>query len=492
MTVFEDLIEELKEENLLESTVIDPAGGSSSDATSASDIDVPSFERPVSPRDFYRKRAEDEVSSLQMVQHVLMGVEREHMKTASIPFNDLKVKKALHVFLQESVDPNSAAAKEAEFDLMNQTQDWFASLAERDKEISVANVRRFCENSRPVLSSQALIALARFYRNAPFTEDVRSKFDFVITRLFSKDLGEGKRRLLFERKDAVGHIKTLYENWSSVEIFSGGEHSSEIAKAVAQFDEAVNLADDSKKLDNLLSSGVFDQIRGFKEQLGEMFYAPEVAAAAMNCNIRLGNRFVELVAETRSQADIYALEKRYGTNIDEVVSYITGKSVDLENIVGSRIPAATASGTDHENRGAAKPDSRKSAAASGRSWGAALGFNKWLAAAAVLLIAASVGIYLWADMMAESGTAAIVAEEMDLSSTDLNPHLRQAKLSKETLYAVTEPSWDALSEDEKKEFLKKVVAFAEDKGLQKVNLLNYKGRTVAFSDKYRFEVLPPS
>ncbi|HSI87483.1 MAG TPA: hypothetical protein VK918_00370, partial [Pyrinomonadaceae bacterium] len=363
MTVFEDLIEELKEENLLESTVIDPSGKLEKKEVS-SDRDIPHFEKRVGSREFFSKRAEDEVASLQMVQHVLMGVEREHMKTVSLPFNDLKVKKALHVFLQESEEPNTESAKEAEFDLMNQTQDWFASLADRDKGISVANIRRFCENSRPVLSSQALIALARFYRNAPFTEDVRSKFDFVITRLFSKDLGEGKRRLLFERKDAIGHLKTLYENWSSVEIFAGAEHSSDIQQAIKRFDEAVNVADSADKLDRLLSSGIFESMRDFKEELGEMFFSPEVAAAAMNCNTRLGNRFVELVAETRSQADIYAIEERYGTNIDEVVSYITGKSVDLENLVGSRVRADSPGGYGRNTREATRPESKKSATGS--------------------------------------------------------------------------------------------------------------------------------
>lgn len=489
MTVFEDLIEELKEENLLESTVIDTTGGSL-DGRSI-EQDVPTFEKPASPAEFFKKRAEGEVASLQMVQHVLSGVEREHMKTAAVPFNDLKVKKALHDFLQESESPNSEKAKEAEFELLNQTQDWFASLAERDREISVANIRRFCENSRPVLSSQALIALARFYRNAPFSEDTRSKFDFVVTRLFSKDLGDGKRRSLFERNDAIGHITTLYENWSSVHIFSGEEYDSEIEAAIKRFDDAVVKADRAGDLDSLLSTRVFDRIRKFKEELGEMFFAPPVLAAAMNCNVRLGNRFVELVAETRSQADIYALEERYGTDIDEVVSYITGRSVDVEELVGSRLPEdqrperAREAGADAVTKKASKEKQSW-------NWQHALGFNKWLAAAAVLIIGLSVGVYFWADMMVEESKASIVAQPVDLASSELGAHLRDGRVSKETFYAVTQPSWDAMADEEKKELLKKAVAFAEGKGMNKVNIVNYKGRTVAFSDKYRFEVLPPS
>ncbi|MBK9162327.1 MAG: hypothetical protein IPM21_00080 [Acidobacteria bacterium] len=41
---------------------------------------MPEIARSLNPRDFFRKRAVDEVSSMQMVEDVLSGVEREHMK----------------------------------------------------------------------------------------------------------------------------------------------------------------------------------------------------------------------------------------------------------------------------------------------------------------------------------------------------------------------------------------------------------------------------
>ena len=268
MNVFEDLIEELKDENLLERTVIEMTDEMPADklfhstppvvdehrdirqsmsamasTAEGADIDieasesnvpaadVPEIKAAVNTRDFLRKRAMEEVSSMQMVEHVLSGVEREYMRMVPVPYDDLEAKKALHRFLQVADDPRSAECSEAEYELLQETQKWYGELSERDKVIAVANIRHFCENSRPALSSQALISLARFYRNSPFSEAIREKFDFVMTRLFSRETEDGERGLLFARGEMNGHIKTLYENWSSINLYSPLDHAEEIASA---------------------------------------------------------------------------------------------------------------------------------------------------------------------------------------------------------------------------------------------------------------------
>ena len=159
MNVFENLITELKEENLLENTVLengladdtdfDEDGGKSFDFSSPT---FPRKERPETDLDhrdplplaesievsidftaedqaheiaqgedvaeaasssktgkeFFHKRAIGEVASLQMVDHVLTGVEREYMKILPKVFDDLDAKKALHAFLNlpEDSDPD--------------------------------------------------------------------------------------------------------------------------------------------------------------------------------------------------------------------------------------------------------------------------------------------------------------------------------------------------------------------------------------------------
>src|SRR5690242_13608484 len=100
MNVFEDLIGELKDENLLEDTVIDVKKGESnsgnefeadldaitdqsvafeladnseipasetSELVNEAVVDAPEIKKPADEREFFRKRAMEEVSSLQMV-----------------------------------------------------------------------------------------------------------------------------------------------------------------------------------------------------------------------------------------------------------------------------------------------------------------------------------------------------------------------------------------------------------------------------------------
>ncbi len=522
MNVFEDLIEALKEENLLESTVIEkadsknrtPGSKGTNEFSESAEIlsensgsdfalveeeespdkastDTPRIEKPVSAREFYRKRAMDEVSSLQMVEHILSGVEREHLKMAPMPFNDINVKQALHRFLQITDDNSTEEGKQAEFDLLQQTQSWFAALSERDENISVGNVRRFVENSRPALSSQAMIALARFHRNAPFTDLGRSKFDFVVTKLFSREVEGDQRRLLFAYSEMIGHLKTLYDNWSSIEVFTPAENSKEIGEAVARFKRYVAESESTETLDALLTSNLFDRIRVFKDEIGELFFAREVTAAAIDCNVRVGNRFVELVGKAKRSREFAAIEDRLGNELDQLVSNTTGRTFELAELL--RSDAIGDFSTDEDTVAAAKPKpAAKKEKKSTASRFSLLGVNKWLLAFAVLTIAVCVGGYLWANQAAGEDGSMKVASEIDISMTDLKQHLQKARSSNETLYGVTSPSWDALSDDEKKEFLKKVTEFAGKRGLSKVNLLNYRGRTVAFSNKYRFEVLPPA
>jgi hypothetical protein len=280
MNVFEELIVELKQENLLEQTVIELdeqpaiATGSFEDTgfrktdfepsapmkpddetlkTNFETIEASPTPTPVaeaettgeiiegavesppeslkadsesenssnSQKEFFRKRAVNEVSGLQMVEHVFTGVEREYMKVLPSPFDDIAAKKALHTLVNVTGESDSDEHKTAQSLLMQETEAWGMALTERDRKISVGNLRLYCENSHPALSSQALLALARFYRNAPFSEAVRAKFDFVITRLFSRPGQDEARVCLFTREETVKHLTTLYSEWSSIPTLFG-------------------------------------------------------------------------------------------------------------------------------------------------------------------------------------------------------------------------------------------------------------------------------
>lgn len=529
MNVFEDLIDELKNENLLEDTVIDvkrPAENVPDDfeiessgqivsegfefVSNSQDggienaidddpgpmADVPQISAPVDDREFFRKRAMDEVSSLQMVEHVLAGVEREHIKVPAATYDDLEVKKALHRFIKVSGDPGSDEHAEAEFDLLQETQRWHSALSARDRNVSVANIRRFCENSRPVLSSQALMALARFYRNSSFSEEVRGKFDFVMTRLFSRDAGFENRKLLFKRVEMIGHIKTLYANWSSINYHESSEHKAEIELAVQQFDDLVRHFESAETFDDLLNADVFGNVRQYKEGCGELFYMADVAAAAIECNVRLGNRYVELILKERAANGASALESKYGHLYDNAASAAANKTLLLSELLKQRPEEGENTNSQQpafEQESFALPSSAaviKDVPREKRT--SIVGVNRWLVLATILVAIVSSGIYVWADKFAGGSSAVSVANEVDLEGTELKVHLSTMRISHETAYGVTKPSWDAMNENDQREFLKKVFEFAKAKGAKKVNLLNYKGKTVAFASQDRFEMYGPN
>ena len=516
MTVFEDLIEELKEENLLEDTFFDKQfadiepesefknepseadlNSSESLTTPLADVadedvfetDLPQIEKPADERDFFRKRAMDEVSSLQMVEHVLSGVELEHMKMSPVSYDDLDAKKALHKFLQVSGNLKSPEHAEAEYVLRNETESWSFALFERDQKISVANIRRFCEDSRPVLSSQALISLARFYRNSPYSEDVRGKFDFVMTRLFSRDTEEGTRRLLFPHEDMIGHISTLYENWSSISLYSREEDQIEISFLVTRLNEFSSDVENAKTFDELLEDNFFNKARLFKEGADEMFFVPEVAAAAIACNLSIGNKYLELIRRERAKHGQNTIEEKYGSTYDQTVSNAAGKTLLLADLlqmepltdeVMESVPALLPESKPAEVK---KPKEK-----SERRFDL-FGINKWLVAVGLVCIAVSGGFYLWAGKSAAIDSSIAVATPVKVEDAEVKKHLRSLRSSSETLYAVTQPSYELLNETEQKEFLQKLLTVANQKNLRKVNLLNSKGRAVAFASKDRLELI---
>jgi hypothetical protein len=529
MNVFEDLIEELKDENLLEETVIETSastndavdpikrisvGERSVDApepgaeggfefssveadedVNASGADLPSISRPANAREFYRKRAMEEVSSLQMVEHVLSGIEREHMKKVPTIYDDLQVKKALHRFMQASGDPSSQEHADAEFDLMEETQNWHSALAERDQGVTVGNLRRFCENSKPALSSQALMALARFYRNSPFSELVRCKFEFVMTRLFSREIEIEKRKLLFVRNEMLGHVRTLYENWSSINSYTGPEFEKPITFAVDRLNELTKEAESIGSLDDMYRSQVFDRIRDAKEEIGELFYAPEVVASAITTNVKVGNKFVELIDSAREAYSVEALEDAYGLEYDQLASNVAGKTLMFADLLQKLDDSSI---SERRSKPIRKFDpivaisSPKADESSSRDRSSFFNVNRWLVVATAFVFLISGGLYVWADKFAGEQAPPNIAQDVDISSSEIKRHLRVARKSNETMYAVTEPTWDSLSSDEKQAFLKEVSVFAQERELKRVNLLNNKGRSVAYAGDGRIELFGSS
>jgi len=523
MSVFEELIDELKDEDLLEETIFSinqkanpeppppapaliraevseaaisdsPVGSSAEYTVESVDSDTEDMfsEPPADEREVYRRRAMDEVSSLQMVEHVLSGIEREHMKMSPAMFDDLEVKKALHRYLQIKAPVNSDEHSEAEYLLFQETEKWFSALSKRDNNISVANVRRFCENSRPVLSSQALMALARFYRNSPYSEAVRGKFDFVMTRLFSREIGDEKRKLLFGRFEMLGHVQTLYGNWASLSILNpDDENSPSVGTAVAGFEGFVKESESVDSFDQLIATDFFNRIRLFKEQSNELFLEAAVTCAAVECNVRIGNRFIDLIQKEREATSEALVEQKYGYSYDTIISTATSKTLLLLDLLRQSRPEVEAQVEEPVVQPVKRAVEFDRAPIEVKAQSGMFTINKWVVIATVLALVLTGSIYLWSENAATTQSAIQVAPGVDIGGTDLKAHLREASTSSETLYGVTQPTWDALSDDEKKEFLSKAFQFAKSKGMKKVNFLNSRGRTVAYAADNRAEVFSP-
>lgn len=519
MNVFEDLIEELKEENLLEETIINIGKTETAGVSVSPRPATPAILRPEagvagaqvlesalgdskvangetetgSEVELNRKRAMEEVSGLQMVEHVLSSVEREHMKMTPGSFDDLGVKKALHRFLQSS-DIGSDEYNQAEMDLRQETLGWFSALSQRDSNISVANIRRFCENSRPVLSSQALMALARFYRNSPFSEPVRGKFDFVMTRLFSRETGEEQRKQLFGRVEMTGHIRTLYSNWESLDLFIGDEHIERIRAAVGQFDGFTREVENTINFDTLIASDFFNRVRLFKEETGELFFSCDVTAAAIECNVKVGNRFVELLRAEGNVSNLDSIESRYGYTYDTVISSAASKTLHLLEILKEE-RVGRVEVPEGEAVAAHQPTDVKSfnfeRAPVEESRFSLFSINKWVALASVLLIAMSVGIYMWSENAAASESDIQEATTVEISDVELKKHVRVARASDEILYAVAQPTWVAQSEEDQKELLRRAFTTAQKLNLKRVDILNEKGRSIGYASEDKVELKGP-
>jgi hypothetical protein len=369
MNIFEDLIEELKEENLIERTVIEMSEAESDTKKPGKDIvkvetsndwhinqdseGEIAKENPgessadgnarqkesVSEEDFYRRRAIEEVDFLQTVEHVFAGIEREQLKIVPNPYDGFKVKKVLHSFLQIPPDADSTERARLQFQLLQETENWHSSLALRDRKFLTAHLRRHCESSRPPLGSPALVALARFYRNSPYSEQVRSKFDLILTRLFTKETGNC-REMLFTRDALARHIKELYAEWSSVPLYSIEEDEAQTVQTAWHFEEFIREVNTVENFDDLINKNFFNRLRLFKESTNEVFYAPLVAATGIEINVCVGNQYVELLNKEQEKVSADALEDKYGLAHDQAISEASGKTISLIELLGQKKPDA--------------------------------------------------------------------------------------------------------------------------------------------------------
>lgn len=444
---------------------------------------------------FYRRRANEEVTSLQIVEHIITAIEKEQMKIVPQSYDDLPVSMALHDFLQAGNDPLSTEHTQAEFKLMQETEKWYSALAVRDKNITVGDLRRYTENAKPALSSQALISLARFYRNSPFSEGVRSKFDMIITKLVTKDSWDDTRLLLFNREELVTQLSELYSDWSSIPLYEQNQDDSDVLIGVLKFEDFIHEVNNAESLDELIKNDFFNRVRTFKESTNEKFFAPLLAAAAIECNVIVGNKYIQLVQKEKESHNNVEIEEKYNFLLDQPVSDTVSKTLKLVEILKEKKeppkPVTVEQPIEIKEELVVEKSSKSiNAELEKNKKGPRFKVNKWLIAVVVVAIFSLGGLYTWAEFMTPELKPSPNVKKVFLDDSPLKEYFKTARINRETFFAVTEPTWEKLSNEVKEDVLKKTLAEGKDKGYNKIHVLDGEGKTVAFASEKEITLNP--
>lgn len=242
-------------------------------------------------------RAIEEASVLMMTERIFAGIERVqlHIVPATHDLSPLKI--ALQDMKNGLALDHLEMLNNAECGISQELQYWRLSLAERDLRVGTFDLRQFCEKTGNALDFQVLAVLARFYRNLPSTNIAQSKYDYVVTKMFTREENKGKRELRIGREELLQNLNELTLEWAEVATLRQMRNEQKITAAVTILNSFVAEAHEKQTIEDFARLEIFSRIRKFKMRLGEMFYAPEVTAASVFCNVEVGNKFAELLAK---------------------------------------------------------------------------------------------------------------------------------------------------------------------------------------------------
>ena len=261
--------------------------------TIATEAGVP-FEKVQEVADLV-KRAGESAVQLRIVERFLSEVERRLLKSSPVVFDIERVRAALQILKTVSEDDDIEECLEAEFRLEQEFHLWRNLIIERDKKIETYHFRRLCDSAPYPLEDEVFVALASFYRSLDFTPASQSKFDLAVTRLFSRVHGRDQREMRAGRSETIAKLRKLFGHGEN------SDRSEDIVRAVSSIDGFTDEAHRLGVFEDLVRSNIFDRYRVFKRELGSLFFEPEIVAAAVECNITVGNVFDELLKRADDQ-----------------------------------------------------------------------------------------------------------------------------------------------------------------------------------------------
>jgi hypothetical protein len=499
MNVFEDLVIELKEENLLEEIFFEnpSANGnvqsSGADYSGEASIDGHSFGNGsfASP-EAVRTGLSQQIASMELVELVLSAVENANGKQNQ-PYDVLAVKKAFHRYSQMASDPESEDAFDSETEILAAIESWQHDLALRDEKIGVPAFRGYVESANPPLGPQALFAMVRFYRSLPISAVTIGKFDFVVTRLFSKFVDGERREMICSQQDAVKYLTQRYTDWSVDNFRSLPADDAKIAVPVSTFADIAAEAESASNFADLGKSKLFERLAELKEKTGASMFVPRVIAAAVDSNLRVAAHVIDLLDRERERhgAGISSRlsEVDFGRLSDAVARTFNASSGDL--VDGDALELRSSTDAVAEKIRVDSPaggKSRRSKKSETGSRSTIFGVNRWLLLATILTVVVSLGVYVWADRFADEPAKTEAAKVIDLEKPELKRYLTTSKLSGAMLYAVVTPAFEEMAVDVQREYLKSLYQYGGQKGYSKVTLMNGRGRNIGYADAERLEI----
>lgn len=263
--------------------------------------------------------------ALQIAEQVLTNIERVQLKVPHKSYDAKKISALLSEYKAGQTE-ETGESLQAEFRVLQELHFWRLTLARRDEAVKTFHLRRFYDENASSVTAQMLAALGCFYRSLMPSYEVRSKYDFVVTQLFSTKLPHEPRYVRVGGEELIERLQRYNIVWTGIEIDWADKKTRRIREeAIGIFDALRAEVGGYNRLEDLLKSNFFNRVRRHKQYLGETFFAPEVTAASIQCNVAVGNKFSQLVSE-ENDSFRNSLESEHG-------------GVDVLNLVLEENPA---------------------------------------------------------------------------------------------------------------------------------------------------------
>ncbi len=240
------------------------------------------------------KQVSEEAIDLRVVEKFFSEIERRMLQISPSFFDIEPIKAHLQQLKSFSAETALTEVLQTEFQIKQEFETWRTRLEKRDRKIETYHFRRFCDSNKEPLDSVVFSALSRFYRALPHSTSVQSKFDLVITRLFTKERRVAQRETSLPRADLTNQLSELFNQWDG-ETNHFNQLSDETIAVIGKIDEFINETNSLSNFEELVKDNLFDRFRDFKRNLESKFFEPAILATAIECNLAVGNAFHKLL-----------------------------------------------------------------------------------------------------------------------------------------------------------------------------------------------------